>query len=524
MSAPPATPEHAAAAPAPAAAPALLEMRGIRKAFPGVQALDGVDFTVRAGEIHALLGENGAGKSTLVKVLTGVHRRDAGTVRLAGRSIDPRTPRAAEALGISTVHQEINLVPHLSIAENIVLGREPRRWGLIRWGAVRARARAALARLELGLDVRRELAACSIAVQQMVALARALDVSARLLVLDEPTSSLDADEVAELFTVLRRLRTAGLGIVFITHFLEQVYTVSDRITILRDGLRVGEFATAALPRAALVAHMLGRPVNGGVASETGPAAPLPPTPGGPPLLAARGLGRRGAVTGVDLDLRPGETVGLAGLLGSGRTETARLLFGVDRADRGELRIDGRPVRLRSPRQAIRRGLAFTPEDRKVAGLVPHLSVRENIILALQARRGVWRRLSRRRQLALVERFIAALGIRTPGPEQAVTYLSGGTQQKVLLARWLANQPRLLILDEPTRGIDVGAKAEVEKLVATLRAEGLAILFISSELDEVARTCHRVLVLRDRRPVATLAGAEVSVPAIMAAIARAGDAD
>ena len=500
----------------PDSEPALLAMRGISKRFPGVQALDGADFTVRQGEIHALMGENGAGKSTLLKVLTGVHRRDAGTIHLGGRPIDPRSPREAEALGLSTVYQEINLIPHLSVAENISLGRQPTRLGMIRWRAIAERAVRALERVDLRLDVSQPVASCSIAVQQMVAIARALDVSARLLILDEPTSSLDEKEVAELFAVLRKLRGQGLGIVFVTHFLDQVYAVADRITVLRDGRLVGEYEAARLPRVELVSRMVGRELTAAPPAPPTPACAAAATEG--PLVEVRGLGRRGSIAPIDFAIRRCEVVGLAGLLGSGRTETARLLFGIDRADSGEVRVDGRPVALTSPHAAMRAGFAFTPENRKREGIIPHLSVRENIVLALQAGRGLWRSLPRGKQLEIADRFIAALGIKTPGPEQPAGNLSGGNQQKVLLARWLATEPRLLILDEPTRGIDVGAKAEIERLIARLRADGLAILFISSELEEIVRDCQRVVVLRDRAKVGELVGEQITEQAVMRTIA------
>jgi simple sugar transport system ATP-binding protein len=494
-----------------------LQMQGITKTFPGVRALSGVDFFVRRGEIHALMGENGAGKSTLIKVLTGVYPRDAGEILLAGRPIHPRSVAGAEALGISTVYQEVNLIPHLSVAENICLGRQPTRFGKIRWKAVSARARQALERLEVAIDVSQELSSHSIAVQQMVAIARALDTSASLLILDEPTSSLDETETEELFAVMRRLRGQGLGIIFITHFLDQVYEVADRITVLRNGERVGQFETARLPRIGLIAKMIGR-------EPEAPAAPAGAAAKSAPeereaFLDARGLGRKGGVEPMDLAVGRGEVVGLAGLLGSGRTEVARLLFGIDKADSGEIWIEGKKTILASPRRAIEKGLAFCSEDRKTEGLIPDLSVRENIILAMQASRGPLRRLPMGRQVQMAEHYIRALDIKTPSPEQTVGNLSGGNQQKVLLARWLAMQPRLIILDEPTRGIDVGAKAEIEKLVARLAAEGMAILFISAELEEVVRNSHRVVVLRDRAKVAELAGTEIDEQVIMHAIAR-----
>ena len=495
----------------------LLEIIGLTKGFPGVKALDAVDFALRRGEIHALMGENGAGKSTLIKVLTGVFPRDAGETRLEGQVIAPRSPREAESLGISTVYQEVNLIPHLSVAENICLGRQPTWFGVIRWGAIARRARAALARLDLSLDVSRQLSSYSIAIQQLVAIARALDISAKLLILDEPTSSLDRTEVEELFKKLRKLRDGGLGIIFITHFLDQVYEISDSITVLRNGCRVGCFATRDLPRINLVSHMIGKALHQVEALERKRASTAS-IRSEAPILETRGLGRKGFLQPLDLDVRPGEVVGLAGLLGSGRTETARLLFGVDRPDQGTIRIGHRAVRFSSPRAAIRCGIALTPEDRKVAGIIPNLTVRENIVLALQASRGSWRRLPVAEQEKLTDRFIHALDIKTPNREQVIRNLSGGNQQKVLLARWLATEPRLFVLDEPTRGIDVGAKAEVEKLIQSLRQEGLGVVFISSELEEVVRQSQRVVVLRDRRKVNELTEGEISEQAIMHAIA------
>jgi galactofuranose transport system ATP-binding protein len=495
----------------------LLDITALSKGFPGVKALEAVDLTVQAGEIHALMGENGAGKSTLIKVLTGVFPRDSGETRLEGKIIAPKSPREAEALGISTVYQEVNLVPHLSVAENICLGRQPTFFGAIRWGAIANRARAALARLDLTLDIKRQLSSYSIAIQQMVAIARSLDVSAKLLILDEPTSSLDKSEVEELFKKLRKLREDGLGIIFITHFLEQVYEVSDMITVLRNGRRVGCFASRELPRIKLVSHMIGKDV-GEVEALERKRASTATIRSEEPMLEAKGLGRKGFIHPLDLEVRPGEVLGLAGLLGSGRTETARLLFGVDRPDQGSISVNGRTVKFNSPRAAIRYRIALTPEDRKVAGIIPNLTVRENIVLAMQASRGTWRRLSIPDQEKLADRFIQSLGIKTPNREQLLRNLSGGNQQKVLLARWLATEPKLFILDEPTRGIDVGAKAEIEKLIQSLRQEGLAVLFISSELEEIVRQSQRVVILRDRRKVGELAAAEISEEAIMQSIA------
>ncbi len=495
----------------------LLEARGLTKRFPGVVALNAVNFAARAGEVHALMGENGAGKSTLIKCLTGVYPRDEGEVTLGSRVIHPRSPREAEAAGISTVYQEVNLIPDLSVAENICLGRQSTTFGLLRWGAMRTRARAALARLGLTLDVSLPLTSYSIAIQQLVALARAIDVAAKVLILDEPTSSLDEREVAELFAIVRRLRDEGMAVIFVTHFLDQVYEIADRITVLRNGQLIGEFPVAALPRLQLVARMMGRDVKEIEAMDHRPAA-APRSGEAPPVLAVRGFGRRASVKPVELAVHAGEVLGFAGLLGSGRTELARLLFGIDQADCGTLEIDGRPATVRSPQAALARRFGFTPEDRKTAGILPNLTVRENLIVALQVRRGLWKRIPRVEQDALVAKFVAALGIKTSGPEQLIKNLSGGNQQKVILSRWLATEPRLLILDEPTRGIDVGAQADIERLIAKFRDEGLAVIFICSETAELARNSQRILVLRDRAKVAELSGAAVCEESIIHAIA------
>ena len=498
----------------------LLAMRGVTKRFPGVLALDGVDFTLRRGEVHTLMGENGAGKSTLVKVLTGVHTPDAGEFLLDGRPIVARSPVEAARLGISTVYQEVNLVPHLSVAENIFLARQPKRWGRIDWRQIHARAGQALARLDLHIDVTRSLNSYSIAVQQMVAIARALDVDAKILILDEPTSSLDANEVEQLFKVMRRLRGDGMGIVFISHFLDQVYAISDRLTVLRNGKFVGEYVAATLPRLELIGKMIGRDLAAVQQMTSRHGAGERPASAGVPLIETKQLERRGAVERCDLTIDRGEVVGLAGLLGSGRTEIARLLFGIDQPDGGAIRVEGKPERLRSPRDAIRLGFGFVPEDRKTQSIIPTLSIRENIVLALQGRRGWWRPISKRKQREIAERFIKALNIATPDAEKPINQLSGGNQQKAILARWLALEPRLLLLDEPTRGIDVGAKAEIEALIGRLRKGGMAILFISSELEEVVQVSHRVAVLRDHAKIGELTGEHIDVPHIMRAIAAA----
>jgi len=497
-------------------------MQGISKSFPGVQALTDVDFDVQPGEVHALMGENGAGKSTLIKVLTGVHARNAGHVTLNNREISPRAPIEAEALGISTVYQEVHLIPHLSVAENIMLGRQPGKAGFLSWKAIRRRAREAMARVDLNLDTSRELCTCSTAIQQMVAIARAIDLNAKLLVLDEPTSSLDEKEVNELFTVLERLRSEGLGIVFITHFLDQVYRIADRITVLRNGRKVGTFQTSELPRLELVGHMLGKKPEEVAALEERGGVAHHAHSGEGKVLEAAGLGRKNAVNPFDLDVHAGEIVGFAGLLGSGRTEACRLFFGLDHATSGSLTIDETPLPRPTPRKAIAAGVAFCPEDRKLEGIILDLSVRENILLAMQASRGLAGALPLKKQRELAEHYITSLKIKTPSTEVTVRTLSGGNQQKVLLARWLAMSPKLIILDEPTRGIDVGAKAEIEALVASLRKEGMAVVFISSELEEVVRTCQRVAVMRDRRKIGELAGDEIQDSTIMEMIAQHHD--
>ena len=491
----------------------LLQMRGVSKGFAGVLALDSIDFTLYAGEVHALLGENGAGKSTLIKVLTGVHARDGGEMILEGMRLDPRDAAEAVRLGIGTVYQEVNLLPNLSLAENLYLGRQPRRFCLVDHGRMRADARALLADYELALDVAEPLSSFSVAVQQIVAIARAVDLSAKVLILDEPTASLDAHEVDVLFRTLRRLKERGLGIVFITHFLDQVYAIADRITVLRNGRVVGSRATATLPRLDLVSMMLGREL------EEASHQRVRGRKEGEPLVAFQNYGKQRLIEPFDLSVRRGEVVGIAGLLGSGRTETAKLIFGIETADTGSAQCAGKPARIASPRHAIALGFGYCPEERKTEGIVAELSLRENIILALQAKRGWTRRLPRGEQKAIAERFIKLLDIRTSDAEKPIEQLSGGNQQKALLARWLATEPSFLILDEPTRGIDVGAHAEIIRLVERLCESGMALLVISSEIEEIAAYSDRVIVLRDRRHVGELEGEDVNVGRIIRTIAK-----
>ncbi len=495
----------------------ILEIRQLSKVFPGVRALTGVDFSLRKGEVHALMGENGAGKSTLIKVLTGVYRRDGGEILFEGRPFEAGSPHEAQEKGIATVYQEVNLVPNLSVAENLFLGRQPLRGGLIRWPEMKQRSEALLARLNLALDVSRLLGDYSIAVQQMVAIGRALEFDSKVLILDEPTSSLDADEAEQLFKVMRKLRDEGHAIIFVTHFLDQVYAVSDRITVLRNGELVGEYATSELPKVELVSKLLGKALDDlqGVEQEKeGVVARRD----GAPTLRARGLGKANYLNDFDLDIHPGEVLGLAGLLGSGRTELASLVFGVERADHGEVEVAGEQVEISSPLRALQLGIGLCPEDRKGEGIIEDLSIRDNIILALQVKQG-WRgNLSAKQQQELAERYIKLLGIKTPSTDQAIKNLSGGNQQKAIVARWLAAEPRLLILDEPTRGIDVGAKAEIQRLIVELSKQGMAVLFISSELDEVVRCATRVAVLRDKSKVGELAAGQIDEQTIMHTIA------
>jgi galactofuranose transport system ATP-binding protein len=497
----------------------LLTMTGIGKSFPGVTALTDVDLRLFAGEVHALMGENGAGKSTLIKVLTGVYEPDAGAMVLDGAPIRFAGPLQAQSGGVSTVYQEINLCANLTVAENIYLGRQPRRLGRIRWRELRQRARELLRGLDLDIDVTALLGSYSLAVQQMVAIARAIDLSAKVLILDEPTSSLDAAEVRRLFQVMRSLQDHGIAILFVTHFLEQMYEVSDRVTVLRNGRLVGEYATRELSQLDLIRRMIGKDLDVLESLEEQSRRAPAATEGDAALAEAVELGRRRSLAPFSLSIHRGEVVGLAGLLGSGRTELARLFFGADRADRGELLVDGAPVALRSPVAAIARGIAFCSENRRTEGLVAELTVRENIILALQAARGWARPVPRRRQDEIVRRYVTALSIRPADPDIPVANLSGGNQQKVLLARWLITEPRLLILDEPTRGIDVGAKTEIQRLVTQLSDGGMAVMFISAELEEVLRLSHKVVVLRDRAVVAELANdAGLDVDRVMASIA------
>ena len=499
----------------------ILSMNRITKVFPGVKALSGVDFRLFKGEVHAIMGQNGAGKSTLVKVLTGVYENESGEILLEGKPIQPDSPLAAQKLGISTVYQEINLCPNLSVAENIFAGRQPMRFGRIDWKTLTRRAEEVLKRLNIVIDVTQILSSYSIAIQQMVAIARVLDISSKILILDEPTSSLDESEVEQLFTVIRSLRDEGLAILFITHFLDQTYQISDRITILKNGELIGEFKTKALPKLDLIAKMLGKELSEfsyAADNDERKKAFAKASKAAKSLLEVKDLGLRGSIAPFDLNLNEGEVLGLAGLLGSGRTEMARLIFGIDGANQGEIHVRGKRANINSPHSAMMAGMGFCSEDRKSEGIVADLTVRENIILALQARNGIFKFLQAKKQLEIADELIKSLAIKTPSANNQASQLSGGNQQKVMLARWLATNPIVLILDEPTRGIDVGAKLEIMELILNLSRQGMGMIFISSEFEEVVRCSSKIAVLKDKAKIAELNGDQVNESNIMHTIA------
>lgn len=494
-------------------------MRHITKTFPGVKALSNVDFTLRAGEIHALMGENGAGKSTLIKVLTGVEEMETGEIYLEGidHPIINRSPQEAQAIGISTVYQEINLCPNLSVAENIYIGREPKKFGRIDWKTMNKKSSELLKNLNIMIDVTKPLSNFSVAIQQMVAIARAVDISSKVLILDEPTSSLDEQEVEKLFFVMRKLKESGIGIIFVTHFLEQVYKISDRITVLRNGCLVGEYETEKLPSVELVELMIGKEIED-LAKLSKEENDEENNEKKEIVIDAKGLGHTGTIHPFDLKIHKGEVIGLSGLLGSGRSELARAIYGADKPDQGELYFKEKKLQINTPLDALKSGMAYLPENRKEEGIIEDLSVRENIIIALQARRGMFKVISRKEQEEFADKFIDLLQIKTSSRDVPVKQLSGGNQQKVILGRWLLTNPDFLILDEPTRGIDIGTKTEIQKLVLKFSEEGKTILFISSEIDEMLRVCNKIAVLRDRKKVSELKGDQLSQSNIMKAIA------
>ena len=493
----------------------VLTMRGIYKSFPNVRALSNVDFTLRKGEIHALMGENGAGKSTLIKVLTGVYSKDEGEIRIDGiaDAITIRSPQEAQNYGISTVYQEITLCPNLTVAENMFIGRE--KGTCVKWKERETRAASLLESLGIPARAKQQLGSCSLAVQQMVAIARAVDTDCKVLILDEPTSSLDDKEVAMLFGLMRDLKKRGVGIIFVTHFLEQVYEVSDRITVLRNGELVGEYEVGKLPQVALVAKMMGKELEGlafvrnTADSEEASHKEI--------FYEAHDLSSIEAKP-FDFHIARGEVNGFTGLLGSGRSESVRAIYGADHVTGGTVSVSGKPVKITKPIQAMKNGIGYLPEDRRRDGIIADLSVRENIILALQVMKGFFHPFSRAQAEAFAEEYIKTLDIKTASADTPIKSLSGGNQQKVILARWLLTHPQYLILDEPTRGIDVGTKTEIQKLVLKLAAEGMSITFISSEIEEMLRTCSRLIVMRDRKIVGELTGEELTQDRVMLTIA------
>ena len=495
----------------------LLAMRDINKRFQGVQALSAASLEVEPGEVMALVGQNGAGKSTMIKVLTGAYRRDSGSILFAGQPIDFTSPQAAQRGGVSTIYQEINLVPFRSVAENIFLGREHRRYGLLDWGRMNAEAADLLRRFAVEIDVRRPLIEFSTAIQQMVAIARAVSFKAQLVIMDEPTSSLDEREVAVLFGVMRRLRAEGVAVIFVGHRLDELYRVCDRVTVMRDGRTVMVGRMADISKLNLIAAMLGRDLETVRAHSTGFSEAHAAV--GDVVLSAEGLKVGHKVRDARVEVRERQIVGLAGLLGSGRTEVARAIFGADPPDAGTIEMSGRPVSPQEPVEAIALGIGYCSEDRKADGIVPDMSVRENMTLGILPRLTSMGIVDEARQREIVDKFMKRLAIKASSVEQKIRELSGGNQQKVLLARWLCTDPKLLILDEPTRGIDVGAKAEIQALIRELADQGLAVLMISSELEEITEGADRVFVLSDGRTVADLSHAEASAGAIVAAMAH-----
>ena len=495
---------------------AVLQLRGISKFFPGVKALQGVDFTLRAGEVHALMGENGAGKSTLIKCLTGVYPKDEGEIYMAGhdKAVTIRSPQDAQNIGISTVYQEITLCPNLTVAENMYIGRT--KGSLTNWKKMNQGAGKILTELGIPAQPNQQLSSCSIAVQQMVAIARAVDMDCKVLILDEPTSSLDESEVAKLFKLMRDLKARGVGIIFVTHFLDQVYEICDRITVLRDGQLVGEYVIEEMPRVQLVSKMLGKELGdiSSIKEQSDASVDLESVP----VLEAEQLASTAGIRPFDFSIHKGEVNGFTGLLGSGRSECVRAIFGADRTNGGTVRMNGKAVKIKKPLDAMKNGIGYLPEDRKLDGIVGDLSVRDNIILALQVMKGFFRPFTRAQAEAFADEYIKLLEIKTASSDTPINALSGGNQQKCIVARWLLTNPVYLILDEPTRGIDVGTKTEIQKLVLQLAGEGKSVTFISSETDEMLNTCSRLIVMRDRKVVGELKGEQLNQDMIMATIA------
>ena len=494
----------------------VLSMQKICKTFPGVRALRNVDFTLRKGEIHALMGENGAGKSTLIKVLTGVFPKDSGQIHIGGinKEISVKSPQEAQNLGISTVYQEITLCPNLTVAENVFIGRG--NYHFVNWRYMEKKTTEILTKLNIPARASQQLSTCSLAVQQMVAIARSVDMDCKVLILDEPTSSLDEHEVAKLFSLMRELKSRGVGIIFITHFLEQAYEICDRITVLRNGEFAGEYEIKDLPRVQLISKMLGKELDDISALQN--RKTLQVESDATPVYEAFGLSSTEGTKAFDFKICKGEVNGFTGLLGSGRSESVRAIFGADKITGGRVRVNGKNVKIKKPKDAMKHGIGYLPEDRKQDGIVEDLSVRENIILALQVMKGFFRPFSKTEAEAFADEYIKLLGIKTASTDTPVKQLSGGNQQKVILARWLLTNPKYLILDEPTRGIDVGTKVEIQKLVLKLAEDGVSVTFISSEIEEMLRTCSRLIVMRDRKIVGELRDEDMTQAKIMRTIA------
>ena len=498
----------------------LLRMQNIRKVFSGVVALDNVSLTLERGEVHSLVGENGAGKSTLIKVMTGAYARDGGEIFLEGKPVNFRTPEDAQRAGVVAVYQEVNLLMFRTVAENIFLNREPSRFGFIDWARMNRETGELLKRLGLNINPKAPLGSLNIAMRQMVAIARGVSLGAKVLVLDEPTSSLTEKEVGILYEVIRRLKAEGTAIVYISHRFDELYAVCDRMTVLRDGKFVATRNLKGLERIDLVCLMLGKQredleKKGATAFDEHKMV----NDNAPPLLVTENLTRGRRMQNVSLDVRRGEILGMAGLLGSGRTDVARAIFGADRTETGRVVLDGKEINARKPNDAIRAGIAFLSEDRKAEGIIPDLSVRENLTLAALPALTSAGVVSRKKQNEIVERFMRRLGIKAASAEQKIRELSGGNQQKVLLARWLCCNPKFLLLDEPTRGIDIGAKGEIQALVNELAKGGLGVLMISSELEELVEGSDRVVVMRDGKLSAELRGDQISQDSIINAMAE-----
>jgi monosaccharide-transporting ATPase len=495
----------------------LLAMKNIVKTFPGVKALVDVDFRIEKGEVHALMGENGAGKSTLIKILTGVYQKDQGNIQFVNKEVNFKTPMEAQTGGISTIYQEVSLIPYLSVTENIFMSREPKtKWKMIDWKKAHHEARSILKNMGIEVNVRSPVEELSAAEQQMVSIARAVSMKANLVVMDEPTSSLDDKEVKVLFRVIRQLKSEGVSIIFVSHRLDEIYQVCDRITVLRDGQYIGTWVTRDLTQIQLISHMIGKnesevedlSVNKETIDKQDRIA----------VVKLNSIHKGKEVQNISFEIKRGEVLGLAGLLGSGRTETAKIIFGTDQPERGSIQFENNKQTRKSPRHAIKAGIGFCSESRKTEGIIPNMSVKENMTIACLPQISKFGLVSRKKQDQIVEQFIKRMGIKTPNMNQKIKNLSGGNQQKVLLARWLALNPTLLILDEPTRGIDVGAKSEIHSLIGELAKGGLSILMISSEFEELIQNSDRIVVIRDGKKVGELQGNEQTEDRIMNIIA------